>query len=46
MIMRFFQHDDMVGIEGNLTSAAPTERVSETVAEVIDGLDELSDQGF
>lgn len=38
--------NDVVGIDGNLTSAASTERVSETVTEAIDDLDELSDLDF
>ena len=38
--------NDVVGIDGNLTSAASTERVNETVTEAIDDLDELSDLDF
>ncbi len=38
--------DDVVGIDGNLTSAASTERVAETVTEAIDDLDELADLDF
>ena len=38
--------DDVVGIDGNLTSAASTERVTETVTEAIDDLDELADLDF
>ena len=34
--------NDVVGIDGNLTSAASTERVNETVTEAIDDLDELA----
>lgn len=38
--------DDVVGIDGNLTSAASTERANETAAEAIDDLDELADLDF
>lgn len=38
--------DDVVGIDGNLTSAASIERVDETVTEAIDDLDELADLDF
>ena len=38
--------NDVVGIDGNLTSAASTERVNETVTEAIDDLDELADLDF
>ena len=38
--------NDVVGIDGNLTSAASTERVTETVTEAIDDLDELADLDF
>ncbi|MBP3866571.1 MAG: hypothetical protein J6D25_02010 [Eggerthellaceae bacterium] len=38
--------DDAMGIDGNLTSAASTERLPETVTEAIDDLDELADLDF
>lgn len=38
--------NDVVGIDGNLTSAASAERVTETVTEAIDDLDELADLDF
>lgn len=38
--------NDVVGIDGNLTSAASTEKVTETVTEAIDDLDELGDLDF
>jgi len=38
--------DDVADIDGNLTSAASAERVTETVTEAIDGLDELGDFDF
>lgn len=38
--------NDVVGIDGNLTSAASTERVNKTVTEAIDDLDELGDLDF
>jgi hypothetical protein len=38
--------NDVVGIDGNLTSAASTEHVNESVTEAIDDLDELGDLDF
>ena len=38
--------NDVVGIDGNLTNAASTERVNETVTEAIDDLDELAELDF
>ena len=38
--------NDVVSIDGNLTSAASAERVTETVTEAIDDLDELADLDF
>ena len=37
---------DVTSIDGNLTSAAPTAHVTETVTEAIDDLDELTDISF
>jgi len=41
-----YLQDDVAGIDGNLSTAASTERVSETVSEAIDDLDELSEVDF
>jgi len=41
-----YPQDDIAGIDGNLSTAASTERVSETVNEAIDDLDELSEVDF
>lgn len=38
--------NDVVGIDGNLTSAASTEKVTEIVTEAIDDLDELGELDF
>lgn len=38
--------DDVVGIDGNLSSAASIDRVDETVTEAIDDLDELAELDF
>ena len=37
---------DIVGIDGNLTTAATTTYVESTVTEAIDDLDDLSDTDF
>lgn len=38
--------DDVVGIDGNLSTAASVTIVENTVTEAIDGLDELADPDF